>query len=51
MRHYVRITAVAGAAARFEVIDLLVPAWIDCPTEESGYQLILTSLRPYQCLL
>lgn len=51
MRHCVRITAVAGAAARFEVIDLLVPAWIDWPTEESGYQLILTSLRPYPCLL
>jgi len=51
MRHCVRITAVAGAAARFEVVDLLVPAWIDWPTEESGYQLILTSLRPYPCLL
>ena len=51
MRHYQRITAVAGAAARFEVIDLLVPAWIDWPTEEFGYPLILQSIRPYPCLL
>ena len=50
MRHCLRITAVAGAAVHFEVIDLLVPAWTDWLTEESAYQLILTSLRPYTCL-